>query len=49
MGKGRVDDVRVADAVDELVNADTGEQAFLTEEAIIGGIVELHKRAKGVS
>ena len=48
MGKRRVDDMGVADAVDELVDADTGKQALLSEEAVVGRIVELEQFAECV-
>ena len=48
VGERRVDDVGIADAVDELVDADAGEHALFAEEAVVGGVVELHQPAEGV-
>ena len=47
VGEGGVDDVGVADAIDELVDADAGEEAFLAEEAVVGRVVQLKEAGEG--
>jgi len=43
MGEGGIDDVRVIHSVDQLVNADAGQQSFFAQQPVVGGAVELQQ------
>ena len=43
MSESGVDDVRIVDSIDQLMNADPGKQTFFAKEAIVGYAVEFEQ------
>jgi hypothetical protein len=46
MREGRIDDVGVADSIDQLVDADPRQQPLLAEQTVVGRAIELDQRVE---